>query len=159
MKLHRIISTGLGAGYSPIAPGTAGSIVGAILFYGFNMAFNSYNLSTWWILFGNILLIVILYIAGLLAIQKTHKEWNHDDNRIVIDEIIGIGITILATPLSWQIYVAAFVLFRVFDIWKPLFIRKLDNIKSDNGVLLDDVLAGIYANIVLQILIYFNVLC
>ncbi len=159
MKLHRIISTGLGAGYSPIAPGTAGSIVGAILFYAFNLALNSYNLSTWWILSGNILLIAILYIAGLLAIQKTHKEWNHDDNRIVIDEIIGIGITILATPLSWQIYVAAFVLFRVFDIWKPLFIRKLDNIKSDNGVLLDDVLAGIYANIVLQILIYFNVLC
>ncbi len=159
MKLHRIISTGLGAGYSPIAPGTAGSIVGAILFYGFNITLNSCNLSTWWILLCNILLIAILYVAGLLAIQKTHKEWNHDDNRIVIDEIIGIGITILATPLSWQIYVAAFVLFRVFDIWKPLFIKKLDNIKSDNGVLLDDVLAGIYANIVLQILIYFNVLC
>ncbi len=159
MKLHRIISTGLGTGYSPIAPGTAGSLIGAILFYGFNTALSSCDLSEWWIFFYNLLFIIVLYIVGLLAIQKTHKEWIHDDNRIVIDEIIGIGITILAKPLLWQIYVAAFVLFRVFDIWKPLFIKKLDNIKSNNGVILDDVLAGIYANLVLQILIYFKMLC
>ncbi len=159
MKLHRIISTGLGSGYSPIAPGTAGSFVGTLLFYILNLALNSYNLSTLWILFYNILFIAILYIVGLLAIQKTHKEWKHDDNRIVIDEIIGIGITILATPFSWQIYVAAFILFRIFDIWKPLFIKKLDNIKSNNGVIIDDVLAGIYANLVIQILIYFKILC
>ncbi len=159
MKLHKIISTGLGAGYSPIAPGTAGSIVGVLLFYFFNFVLNSFNISTVWILFGNILFIAILYLAGLLSIIKTHEQWEHDDNRIVIDEIIGLGITVLATPLSWQIYVAAFVLFRIFDIWKPLFIKKLDIIKTNHNVILDDVLAGIYANIVLQIIIYFKMLC
>ncbi len=157
MKLHKLISTGLGTGYSPMAPGTAGSALGALLFYGFNLILSHYNLSEYAILVINILFIAILYIAGLLSIKQTHKEWQHDDNRIVIDEVIGVGITVLATPLSWQIYLAAFILFRVFDIWKPLFIKKLDNIKTDNNVILDDVLAGVYANIVLQIALYFKV--
>ncbi len=158
MKLHKLISTGLGTGYSPIAPGTAGSALGALLFYGFNFILSRYNLSEYVLLAINVLFIAVLYVVGLLAIRQTHKEWQHDDNRIVIDEVIGVGITILAVPLSWQTYVAAFVLFRVFDIWKPLFIRKLDGIKTDSGVILDDVLAGVYANVVLQVIIYFNIL-
>ncbi len=157
MKLHKIISTGLGSGYSPTAPGTAGSAVGVLLFYAFNALLNSLNLPMQAILSAHILLIAILYAVALWAIHKTHKHWKHDDNRIVIDEIIGVGIALLATPLSWKIYATAFVLFRVFDIWKPLFIRQIDNIKSDNGVILDDVLAGVYAGLILQIIIYFKV--
>jgi phosphatidylglycerophosphatase A len=82
-------------------------------------------------------------------------EWGHDPQKIVIDEIIGFWIAMIAVPYTaWTLF-AGFVLFRIFDIWKPLGIRKMEKFKGGWGVMLDDVLAGIYANIVLQVLIFF----
>lgn len=106
----------------------------------------------------DVIVLISMSIVGQLAIKQIHKEWKHDDNRIVIDEIIGVGIAVLYAPFTWQYYLLAFVLFRIFDIWKPLFIKKIDNTDSDFSVILDDILAGVYANIVLQIIIYFNIL-
>lgn len=158
MKVHKIIASGLGSGYSPFAPGTAGSIIGIIIFYLFNLYTNSLNISNELILLINLIAIIFVLLLGVFSIKKVHTIWEHDAPKIVIDEIVGVWIAIFAMPFEWQYYVYALVLFRFFDIAKPLFIRKLDNMKGDWSVMLDDVLAGIYSLIVIQILLYANII-
>jgi len=97
-------------------------------------------------------MIILTTIIGAIVTNQLEKEWGEDPSKVVIDEIIGVWITLLFVPLTWQNILIGFVLFRVFDIWKPLGIRSLEAIKNGWGVMLDDVLAGIYANIILQIL-------
>ncbi len=103
-------------------------------------------------------MIVIVILLGIYSIKRVHKRWSHDSQKIVIDEIIGVCIAAFALPFQWQYYLYALVLFRFFDIAKPLYIRKIDKLKSNWSVILDDVLAGVYANIILQVLIYFQIL-
>ena len=71
---------------------------------------------------------------------------------MVIDEVVGVWISLFWLPLTWQHLLIGFCLFRLFDIWKPLGIRQLEKIPNGWGVMLDDVAAGIYANICLQII-------
>ena len=81
------------------------------------------------------------------------NDWEDDDQRIVVDEMIGYWITIIMIPVSWTSLILAFFLFRAFDIAKPLGIRRFDEIKTNWAVLVDDVVAGIYANISLRIVL------
>lgn len=83
------------------------------------------------------------------------KDWGHDSGRIVWDEVVGMMITVAALPKEWLIYLVAFIVFRFFDILKPFPVNKSQNLPHGWGVMVDDVLAGIYANIVLQILARF----
>ena len=76
-----------------------------------------------------------------------------DSYRVVIDEVAGMGITLFAIPDTWQYVGIGLVLFRFFDIAKPLFIRKMEKLRGGWGVMLDDVLAGVYANLLLQIVV------
>lgn len=158
MKLHKLIASGLGTGYAPVAPGTAGSILGILLFYCFNFAQNKLEIQESLHLVLNLVAIVSILLVGVYSIKKVHQIWVHDAPQIVIDEVIGVWIAVYAIPFEWQYYVYALILFRFFDILKPLYIRRLDNLKSDWSVMLDDVLAGVYANIVLQVIVYFNIL-
>ncbi len=158
MKLHKIIASGLGSGYSPFAPGTAGSIVGIIIFYLLNNYTNSLNLNNNSILAINLFAIIFVLLIGVYSIKKVHKIWEHDAPKIVIDEIVGVWIAVFAMPFEWQYYVYALILFRFFDIAKPLYIRRLDKMKGDWSVMLDDVLAGVYSLIVIQLLFYFNII-
>lgn len=144
---HKLIATGLGFGLSPFAPGTAGALLAVLLLYPISFfAFPSY------ILIG---LVVFFYFLGVAATNEVEKIWGHDPSKVVIDEVIGLWIAIIFIPITWQTALAAFILFRFFDILKPLGIRKLEAIDGGHGVMLDDVLAGIYANVALQILIHF----
>lgn len=152
----KIFATGFGAGYSPFAPGTMGALVGVLFFLpsllnnkGHLFQFSSPQTE---ILF---LLIPIFFFLGVHATDKLESEWGHDPQRIVVDEIVGVWISLLFVPLTWSMFISGFILFRIFDIWKPLGIRKMENLKGGWGVMMDDVLAGVYANIVLQILVYF----
>ena len=158
MKVHKLIASGLGTGYSPIAPGTAGSVLGILILYLFNYGLNSINIHeiTFHVL--NLVVIVLVLLIGVYSIKRVHKIWEHDAGKIVIDEIVGVWIAVIIVPYHWQYYLMGLVLFRFFDILKPFYIRKLDKLKSDWSVMLDDVLAGVYANIVLQVIIYFYVL-
>jgi phosphatidylglycerophosphatase A len=156
MNTHRIIASGLGTGFIPLAPGTAGSVLGIILFYFFNFFLNSLKLQPWAILTLNLLAIIIVILLGVYSIKKVHKIWKHDAPQIVIDEIAGVWIAVYAMPLEWQYYLLALVLFRFFDIVKPLFIRRFDEMKTSWSVMLDDVLAGIYSLLVIQVLYFFN---
>ena len=158
MKLHKIIASGLGTGYAPLAPGTAGSILGILLFYLFNYTLNSFNIEPWLVLSLNLFAIIFVLVFGVFSIKNVHAIWEHDASKIVIDEIVGVWIAVFAMPFQWQYYLYALLLFRFFDITKPLYIRRLDNMGGDWSVMLDDVLAGIYSLIVLQALYFLNIL-
>ncbi|MCK9290368.1 MAG: phosphatidylglycerophosphatase A [Bacteroidales bacterium] len=156
MKRHKRIVTMLGVGYVPYAPGTAGSIVGVVLLFITNSLLIKLGFGTTAVLFINLALTILVFLIGSYSIKKIQTKWEYDDSKIVIDEVIGVWIAALALPLRLEYYLVALLLFRVFDIVKPLFIKKIDAIKSHWSVMLDDVLAGIYARVVIQFILFFN---
>jgi phosphatidylglycerophosphatase A len=150
--IYKLIATTFGAGYSPFAPGTAGAIVGC----GFLWLFEKYQIISTYndaILFS--VLTALTTLLGVFVTNKLTEEWGKDPSKVVIDELIGVWIAMIFVPFNWINLLLAFVLFRFFDIAKPLGIRKMESIKGGAGVMMDDVLAGVYSNIVLQIIIYF----
>jgi len=156
MKFQKYIATGLGSGYSSLAPGTAGAILGILLLFIFNKLLFTYNVSSVYITILDLVAIIFFSFLGVYSIKEVHQIWPHDDNKIVIDEVVGVWIAALCVPLNWKYYLAALVLFRFFDIVKPFFIKKFDQMHNDWSVMLDDILAGVYALITLQIFIHFN---
>lgn len=115
----------------------------------------------WWLLFKNdgtqfalqVLLTFLVTALGIWAGNVVEKDWGKDSYRVVIDEVAGMFISVLFVPMEWKWLLIGFVLFRFFDIAKPLYIRRMEAFKGGWGVMLDDVLAGIYANIILQVII------
>jgi len=158
MKLQKYIVTSLGMGYAPVAPGTAGAILGIILLFLFNKMLIYFDISQVNMLMLDIVAIVFVTFLGVAAIKKVHTIWEHDASKIVIDEVVGVWITALFLPVTWQYYLYALIIFRFFDIAKPLFIKKFDQMHNDWSVMLDDVLAGIYGLITMQLLLYYNLI-
>ena len=154
-KFQIFMSTGFCSGYSPFAPGTAGSIVGCIIFfvlhYFFPRYFPGFGIDSIYF----IILILIFLIIGVKASFSLEPEWGEDPQKIVIDEIVGVWITLLYVPFSLSNLFLALILFRLFDIFKPLGIRRFESMKNGWGVMMDDVVAGVYANICLQIYIWY----
>ena len=147
------MATGFGVGYSPFAPGTMGALVG-VLFLVPNLFISTWFNGSYLIDPVLVLLILVFFFIGVKATNELEPEWGHDPQKIVIDEIIGFWIAMIAVLYTaWTLFVG-FVLFRIFDIWKPLGIRRMEKFNGGWGVMMDDVLAGIYANIVLQILVF-----
>ncbi|EJW97106.1 phosphatidylglycerophosphatase A [gut metagenome] len=140
-----IIATGFGSGYSPFAPGTAGALLATILW--FLAATYMSPVSLFWLTVGCILLFTLL---GVWATNQVEPFWGEDPSKVVVDEMVGVWISLLAVPAGhWQYAIAAFVLFRVFDIWKPLGIRKMESFPGGVGVMMDDILAGLYGCLIL----------
>ena len=148
-KLQKIFLTAGGAGLLPIAPGTWGSIVGSILLVLTSLYVDIHFSSS--PIF--IAIIVGVFFLGVYASRAVEAEWGEDPSRTVIDEVIGVWVTMVFIPYTWYYTLIGLVLFRVFDIWKPLLIRKMEYAGSGWGVMLDDVLAGVYANVVLNIIV------
>lgn len=158
-----------GVGYLPIAPGTIGSLVGVGLYLavwtGLYGAFESnaerggLNLLHVFtpMLAAMLLLICIVSIVGVWAATRAEKiTQKKDPSIVVIDEVAGQMIALLSGPFwihSWWSILLAFVLFRLFDIWKPYPIRRLEALESGLGIMADDLLAGVYALIVNSVLI------
>lgn len=158
-----------GVGYLPIAPGTIGSLVGIGLYLavwtGLYSAFESNagrgGLNLLYVftpmLAAMLLLIFIVSIVGVWAATRAEKTTQEKDPSIVvIDEVAGQMIALLSGPFwihSWWSILSAFVLFRLFDIWKPYPIRRLEALESGLGIMADDLLAGVYALIVNSLLI------
>lgn len=149
MWLHKAIVTVLGLGYAPKAPGTFGTL-GAFLF----IAAFHYSGFGWMDWYG-LTFIAFLTPLGIYSTNKVIVDWNEQDpSRVVLDEFVGFLITMLFVPISLKSLIIGFILFRFFDIKKPLGVRYLDtNLKAGMGVMLDDVLAGIYACGFLHILL------
>ena len=141
------LSFGFGSGYSPWAPGTAGTIAAIPIFY--FMA----SLPLWsYLLLVFAMMMLGFYICG----YTTRALGKHDHSAIVWDEIVGYLITMLAMPNSWQWMLVGFFVFRIFDVVKPWPINVIDRrINGGLGIMLDDVLAGVYGVVVMQGLLYY----
>lgn len=141
--LH-FIAFGFGSGAIPVAPGTFGTLL-AIPFYLAiqNVSHNIY-----------LALVIIIMLASMWLCNKVSKEIKvHDHQGMCLDEFVGYLVTMYAAPHGLVWIILGFLLFRLFDIWKPQPIRYVDQkIKGGVGMILDDVVAGIYASIVLHII-------
>ena len=151
VKLANLIATWFGCGYSPKAPGTAGSL--AALAIGILLV--RYAGFTPWhfAILAAVTLIPAVWAAGVAAVASGLK----DPQFVVIDEVIGQWIALAgARSYNWKTYLAAFALFRLFDIWKPPPVRQLEALPGGWGINLDDVMAGVYAALVLFVAGRFN---
>ncbi len=139
---------GFGAGLAKKAPGTFGTLVGLPLFL----------LIAQLSIYIQLTIISALFLIGIYFCEITGKALGvADHGGIVWDEIVAIMLVLTITPLQWQWWVVAFVLFRLFDIWKPAPIRQCDaKIKGGFGVMLDDLLAAIYTMISLKVLLWLS---
>lgn len=145
-KVIRYLSSGFGLGLSPVAPGTVGTLLGipVCLLY----------LSLPWIF--RLLVVIVLFAVSIYVSGRAEEIYGKkDDQRIVIDEIIGFQVTMLPMAINIPHLCVGFVLFRVFDIWKPFPLKKLQNLPGGWGVVLDDVGAGIYAGMAMFLLAFF----
>jgi phosphatidylglycerophosphatase A len=137
------LGTGFGSGYSPVAPGTAGSAVGLLLFW--------WPLATWGLLAQGAATLVV-FVAGVAAAGHVARLAGVEDPGIVVvDEIVGMWISLLALPFTPVTAAAGFVLFRIMDVVKPWPARSLERLHGGLGIMADDVMAGVYANLVLRV--------
>ena len=145
---YRLLSTGLGIGYIGKGAGTIAAMVCCFCWY--LSGVNSYN---------NLSSIIVtsgIIIAGIWSAGKMEKYWGKDSRRVVIDEIAGMCVSLLLVPVTVKYLLAGFLLFRFFDITKPLFIRETEKLPGGWGVMIDDILAGLYTNLLLQLIIVCN---
>jgi phosphatidylglycerophosphatase A len=142
IKLAGIIATAGGIGFLRKGAGTAAAVVFCIIWYFIPIGYMY-----------QILLLVALLAAGTWSATRMETVWEHDSNRIVIDEVLGMMITLAFLPNDILYIITGCVLFRFFDIAKPLGIRKAESLPRGLGVMADDVLAGIYAHLILWIVV------
>lgn len=140
-KLHFNIATVFSLGYSPIAPGTVGSLAGlalCLLLHGNNILY--------------IITFFILFFAGVISAGKVEKETaTEDPSFVVIDEFACIFLAFLFIPITLPTVIAGFIIYRVIDIIKVPPLGRLEDIKGGWGIMLDDLMAGIYTNLILQV--------
>ncbi|MDQ3711059.1 MAG: phosphatidylglycerophosphatase A [Acidobacteriota bacterium] len=158
--------TTCGVGYIPLAPGTFGSAVGVLIYLlvAFIEAKSSiyFSQNSWqiaqisaWLHAFNLLLFLLFCLLGIWASGRATKLFqNKDPQKVIVDEVIGQLITFLFVPfaVSWHFVLAGFLLFRLFDIWKPYPIDSLQNLPAGIGVCADDILAGVYAGTCLALI-------
>lgn len=160
--LPRFIATSFGAGYWPYGPGTAGAVVGLILWL--PLSLTGHVTCTFLATLG---LIVVFTALGIWSAGIAERYWGPDPSRVVMDETVGQWIAML--PLSvfaaqpcplasggfWLWAVLSLLLFRFFDIVKPLGVRKMEDLPGGTGIMADDILAGIYSAVILALGMYF----
>lgn len=143
--LPLIIGTGFGSGFWPWGPGTAGALLATLIWIG-----ASYVFTPLWLLILTFVLILIFTPWGVWADNRLEPYWGEDPSRVVVDEMVGVWIALLvAMPDVWWQPWVAFLLFRFFDIVKPLGIRRMEDLPGGVGVMMDDVLAGVYSAVIL----------
>jgi phosphatidylglycerophosphatase A len=143
-KVALAIATWFGCGYFPVGPGTAGSLAAVGIAYVLQHYFGW--TAPWFAVLAALLMWPGIWASGVAAIVSGRK----DPGLVVVDEVIGQWITLSgATVLNWKSWVAAFVLFRVLDIWKPAPARRLESLPGGTGIVMDDVMAGVYGALVL----------
>ena len=138
----KFIASGFFSGYSPLIPGTTGSLIGVLVYLSLkNFRYPHY-----------LLFLFILFFLGVWISKEAENIFKEKDSKkIVIDEIIGFLVAVFLLPFRPKFIISSFILFRLFDWWKPFPIRRAERFKGGWGVMLDDLLAGVYTNIILQI--------
>jgi phosphatidylglycerophosphatase A len=150
-KFAVLLATALGAGYSPVAPGTAGSLVALAIAWLLRDTLAPWHFAV---------LAALMFAPAVWSADVTAKAVKRKDpGLVVIDEVIGQWITIAgASTLNWKTALAAFALFRLFDIWKPPPVRQLEALPGGLGINADDAMAGIYGALVLWLAGWFNLI-
>ena len=139
--LATIFASFFGVGFCPVAPGTAATIAGIIL---------AFFVKSPWILYATVtggLLLLAIPVCTYLERAIGRK----DPGILVIDEVVGILIALWGLPLSWPVIISGFFLFRAFDMFKIYPINRFEALPGGLGIMLDDVMAGLYTNIVLHV--------
>lgn len=143
--IEKAIGSGLFTGYIPLAPGTFGSLIGLLIYFipGFEKP--------------QILIpaIIIFTFYGIFLGSKFEKAYGKDPGQCTIDEVIGMWITLLFLPKTLLISVMAFFVWRAFDIIKPYPLRKLEALDGGLGIMIDDVIGGIYSLITMHLILIF----
>jgi len=144
-RLARFIATSFLTGYFPFAPGTVGSAVGLLLFLLIPGLREIYLL----------IFIILGFFTGVWSAGLVEKTDGHDASIITIDEMVGMWLSLLFLPSDLSVfwYIGAFLLFRIFDIFKPFPAYQSQNLSSGWGVMMDDIIAGIYTNFSLRIIL------
>ncbi len=142
------LATGMGVAYlTPFAKATLASAVTAAVYYALARGHGEISL--------NAILVaatVIVFFAGVAVSARVKSDDDPDPSKVVIDEVAGqLAALMVLAPVEWWSVLAAFLLFRIFDVWKPLGIRRLEEIGGGWGIMLDDLAAGLLAAIVINI--------
>lgn len=149
-----MVATFFGAGRLRPGPGTWGALATSLL---------------WWLLASHLpagaqVPVILLLIVGVTAVGipaatlEARGCGRKDPSHVVIDEVAGQLVTLIACPIVWPALLAGFILFRVFDIVKPPPVRQLEKLPEGTGIMVDDLGAGVYGLLVLQVLLHFGVL-
>lgn len=143
-RVSEWIATVFYVGHLPVAPGTWGSCAALIV---------------WWLVIGNlslvwfiILTIIVTFVGVIVSSKIVHHSQVKDPSRIVIDEWAGQWVALWGIPVHWGYGLGAFLLFRLFDIWKPYPINRMEKMPSGWGVMADDLGAGLLALICLHLI-------
>ncbi len=150
-KLAGLIATWFGCGLFPVAPGTAGSAAAVVI------AWLLVDYAGWkplWLA----PLAAVVSVPGVWAAGATARRLKVEDpRRVVVDEVVGQWLSLAgATALNWKSLAAGFLLFRVFDIFKPTPVHQLEALPGGYGIVADDLMAGVYAALVLFLAGWFN---
>jgi phosphatidylglycerophosphatase A len=144
-NIHKILASSLGVGYIGRGGGSVAAALYCLVYYFFASYFSTPE---------TIIFTILVIATGVWSSNELEADWGKDSPKIVIDEIAGMQISLLFIPPEMLNIFIAFVLFRFFDIVKPLLIRKMEKFPKGWGVMFDDVLAGIYSNIILHIYLF-----
>jgi phosphatidylglycerophosphatase A len=134
------LATGCGVGYIPFAPGTFGSLLGLLL---------------WWVVgpsfLGQAAAVTVVFAAGTFSAGVAERHFRATDpHPVVIDEVLGMLVTLFANPVGWRGALAGFFVFRLFDVIKPYPANRLEKLHGGFGVMADDAMAAVYANLTLR---------
>jgi phosphatidylglycerophosphatase A len=143
LKLAYFVASCGYAGYFPFAPGTVGSAVGVL----FDRLLRA-TVPVW----TQGLVIAALTIVGIVAAEIVEKDTHEDPSLVVVDELVGMLLSVFLLPLSWMGLVLGFLIFRIFDIIKPFPCRQSERLPGGLGIMADDIIAGIYTNLVLRLI-------
>jgi phosphatidylglycerophosphatase A len=141
----KLFGSGFFSGYIPYASGTFGSLVGLAMYF----------IPSFEKVYVIVPAIVVFFIIGVDAATRMERVYGHDPASVVIDEIVGMWITLLMLPKDkWYVMLVAFFIFRAADIVKPPPAKKFDTMHGGFAIMMDDVIAGIYANLAMRLILY-----
>lgn len=137
------IATTFGVGYAPFAPGTFGSAAGLLLWAMLPASVGA-----------QVAAVIAVFAVGTWAAELTERRMGATDPGIVVvDEVLGMIVTLALVPVGWSGAIVGFVLFRAFDVIKPYPANRFERLHGGLGIMLDDAMAGVYSNLVLRLLL------
>ena len=142
LRVQLALATAAGIGYTPVAPGTAGSLPGLLLYWG---------LVRLWGYPAALIAVPVLLLLGIWCATAAERHFGRNDpGPVVIDEVLGQLVTLLFLPPTLMHLALGFFVFRVLDVFKPYPANRLEKLPGGSGIMLDDLAAGIYGNLLLH---------